>query len=46
MRGENPKTGYPYRTYTLLKLGEDTEERGQKKRRAKKHEKRKHLSGK
>lgn len=25
--GENPKNGYPYRTYTLLKLGEDTEER-------------------
>lgn len=25
--GENPTNGYPYRTYTLLKLGEDTEER-------------------
>lgn len=44
--GENPKTGYPYRTYTLLKLGEDTEERSsekKKQRRAKKHEKRKHI---
>lgn len=25
--GESPTNGYPYRTYTLLKLGEDTEER-------------------
>lgn len=25
--GENPTNGYPYRTYTLLKLREDTEER-------------------
>ena len=33
--GQNPKTGYPYRTYTLLKLGEDTEERGQKEKEGK-----------
>lgn len=44
--GENPKNGYLYRTYTLLKLGEDTEERTSSKIKLPKKPKKRKKKGK